>query len=172
MVENSQKSEQKNLRPRAKAGRSVASRDGAPDVAGMVESIVGCKWSLYVLAQIRRGVNRPGALVRNSAGLSTKVLNERLAKMHRFGILEKLTFPEIPPHVEYRLTPFGRKFVRILAQVEKLERELAAQPASVSRRPVEVPPQRLAATAPRPSLAPPRPNAAMKRSAEASRQEG
>lgn len=139
MVENSRKAGQKNLRGQAASGRSTASRAGAvprsgvPDVAGMVESIVGCKWSLYVLGQIRRGVNRPGALVRNSAGLSTKVLNERLAKMHRFGIVEKLTFPEIPPHVEYHLTPFGRKFVRILDQVEKLERELALQSARVAR---------------------------------------
>lgn len=94
-------------------------------VAEMVESIIGCKWSLMVLASIRSGVNRPGAIARAHEGLSTKVLSERLAKMLRFGIVEKKVFPEIPPRVEYTLTDFGRKFVGILDKVEEVERDLA-----------------------------------------------
>jgi DNA-binding HxlR family transcriptional regulator len=90
----------------------------------MVESIVGCKWSLAVLASIRAGVNRPGAIARSHEGLSTKVLNERLAKMLKFGIVEKKVFPEIPPRVEYGLTAFGEKFAGILDKVEEVEREL------------------------------------------------
>jgi DNA-binding HxlR family transcriptional regulator len=99
----------------------------------MVEDIVGCKWSLSVLAGIRAGRVRPGALRRSIDGLTAKVLNERLAKMVRFGILVRRSHPEVPPRVEYRLTPFGRKFVRILDQVEALEAEVAAQ--QVGRQP-------------------------------------
>jgi DNA-binding HxlR family transcriptional regulator len=33
-------------------------------------------------------------------------------------------FPEIPPRVEYRLTPFGKKFSKLLKEVEKLQAEL------------------------------------------------
>jgi DNA-binding HxlR family transcriptional regulator len=50
-------------------------------VSRMVEQIVKCKWSLTVLALIRGGVNRPGAMVRAVPGLTTKVLNERLRKL-------------------------------------------------------------------------------------------
>lgn len=90
----------------------------------MVESIVGCKWSLHVLAQIRAGVNRPGALQRSAEGLTQKVLSERLNKLLRFGILEKHTFPEVPPRVEYSFTEFGRKFLKVLDEVDNLQREL------------------------------------------------
>lgn len=92
----------------------------------MVESIIGCKWSLHVLAQIRRGVNRPGVLARSAPGLTTKVLNERLAKMLRFGILARHAYPEVPPRVEYTLTPFGERFAEILDAVERLKHDAAS----------------------------------------------
>jgi len=90
----------------------------------MVEDIVGCKWSLCVLDLIEQGLNRPGVMQRSVAGLSAKVLNERLRKLLRYGIIERQVFAEVPPHVEYRITPFGRRFSRILAAIRELEREL------------------------------------------------
>ena len=96
-----------------------------PDSLGpIVESIVGCKWSLIVLQMLREGVNRPGAMERAVPGLTAKVLNERLRKLVRFGIAERKAFPVVPPHVEYRLTPFGRKFIFALRGLEKLQAEL------------------------------------------------
>ncbi len=65
--------------------------DTAPDVAEMFESCLGCKWTLHVLGQIRKGVVRPGALERTAPGLTTKVQNERLNKLVRFGVLEKMS---------------------------------------------------------------------------------
>ena len=52
------------------------------------------------------------------------VLNERLRKLVRFGLLERQAFAEIPPHVEYRLTPFGMRFSRVLEDLRELESEL------------------------------------------------
>lgn len=94
----------------------------------MVESIVGCKWSLTVLDLVKAGQNRPGAMVRAVEGLTTKVLNERLVKMQRFGILSKVIYPESPPRVEYELTPFGRKFLGILEGIAALQGELDSEP--------------------------------------------
>ena len=98
-----------------------------PPAARMVEDIVGCKWSLAVLERVRSGVSRPGALEHSLAGLSTKVLNERLRKLQRYGIVSRTAYPEVPPRVEYALTPFGRKFVQVLDGVAALERELAQE---------------------------------------------
>lgn len=97
-------------------------------VARMVEDILGCKWSLAVLGLVRRGVRRPGAMEHAVEGLSTKVLNERLRKLMRFGILAKRSYPEVPPRVEYELTPFGERFVAIVDAVERLQDEIAAAP--------------------------------------------
>lgn len=106
---------------------SLSRPEDAPSVASMVESIVGCKWSLSVLAQIRaagEGGVRPGALERSIPGISTKVLSERLDKCLRFGLIRRTAYPEIPPRVEYRLTPLGERFCRLLDEVERLEDDL------------------------------------------------
>lgn len=98
-----------------------------PSVSRMLESIVGCKWSVSVLRAVAAGVHRPGALERAIPGISTKMLNERLRKLVRFGILERRVFPETPPRVEYHFTPFGRRFLPLIDQVEALERELGVE---------------------------------------------
>lgn len=102
---------------------TVSARTADVTVAEMVESIVGCKWSLHVLALVRRGINRPGAMERSTPGLSAKVLAQRLDKMLRFGILSKQSFPEVPPRVEYALTPFGQQFVEVLEAIERLQQQ-------------------------------------------------
>jgi len=93
----------------------------------MVENIVGCKWSLTVIDQVRSGVRRPGAIEHAVPGLSQKVLNERLRKLVRYGILEKECFPEVPPRVEYSLTGFGQRFAGVLDAIRALECERVAK---------------------------------------------
>jgi len=90
----------------------------------MVETIYGCKWSLTVYQLLDNGINRPGEMVRNVEGLSTKVLNACLKKNVDFGIVERIAYNEIPPRVEYKVTPFGKKFTRILDDLEKLQDEI------------------------------------------------
>jgi DNA-binding HxlR family transcriptional regulator len=96
----------------------------SPDVAEVVETVFGCKWSLRILGLIRRGVCRPGAIDRELAGLTPKVRNYYFRRMVDLGILERVVFPEVPPHVEYRLTDFGCRFMPILDAIDRLQREL------------------------------------------------
>ena len=101
------------------------SRKVAPDKsARMLETIYGCKWSLTVYQLLANGINRPGEMVRNVDGLTTKVLNACLRKNTQFGILERLSYNEVPPRVEYRVTEFGAKFMRILDELDKLQSEI------------------------------------------------
>lgn len=99
-------------------------KSNPPSVSHMLESVLGCKWSIHVLCQVHRGVRRPGELVRTAPGLTHKVLSERLAKLVRFTVLEKKSFPEVPPRVEYSLTPFGRRFIKLIDEVDALQRDL------------------------------------------------
>lgn len=103
----------------------IFSRKAAPEQsARMVEAIYGCKWSLTVYQLIADGVNRPGEMVRSVEGLTTKVLNECLRKNVGFGILKRHAYGEVPPRVEYEVTTFGMKFIRILDELEKLQEEI------------------------------------------------
>lgn len=95
----------------------------------MVQSVVGCKWSLAVLDAVRRGVHRPGEMERDCQGISNKVLHERLRKLERFGVLERRVFAESPPHVEYHFSSFGEKFLGVLRAVEELQAALDASDA-------------------------------------------
>lgn len=90
----------------------------------MVEYVVGCKWSIRILMLISQGVDRPGAITKSIDGLTTKVQSDCLRKMVGFGILEKVSYPEVPPRVEYKLTTFGEKFMEILDAVTELQREI------------------------------------------------
>lgn len=95
-----------------------------PTVGQMMESVVGCKWSLSVIDLIRNGVNRPGKMEHAIEGLSAKVLNERLRKLVHFGIVEKRVFAETPPRVEYYLTGFGGRFAEILDSIHALQKTI------------------------------------------------
>ena len=106
----------------------IFSRKSAPEQsARMVETIYGCKWSLTVYQLLSNGINRPGAMVRSVEGLSTKVLNECLRRNTKFGIMERVSYNEVPPRVEYKVTPFGEKFIRILDELEKLQSEIESK---------------------------------------------
>jgi len=90
----------------------------------LLEDVIGCRWTFSVLRAVARGVNRPGALERHIDGISTKVLGDRLRHFTRAGLFKRKQFPEIPPRVEYHLTDFGKKFLKLIKEVEKLQAEL------------------------------------------------
>lgn len=108
----------------AQSGAIRTGRCNLASINDIVENVVGCKWTLHVLAQVRAGVNRPGQLARSAPGLTTKVLNERLRKLVKYGVLERIVFPEIPPHVEYRLTPLGARLNGVLDAIADLQQDL------------------------------------------------
>jgi DNA-binding HxlR family transcriptional regulator len=99
-------------------------------VAETVEAVFGCKWSLRILRLIRSGVCRPGAIERSLEGLTTKVQHHYFQRMVGLGVLERVVFAEVPPRVEYRLTPFGERFLPILDSIDALQRELEARQPS------------------------------------------
>ncbi len=105
-------------------GKQLLRKSAPARSARMVETIYGCKWSLTVYQLLANDINRPGEMVRSVEGLTTKVLNECLRKNVDFGILQRLAYNEVPPRVEYKVTAFGSKFIRVLDQLERLQDEL------------------------------------------------
>ena len=96
----------------------------APREYRRLEDVLGCKWSVSVLQAIASGVQRPGALERHIAGISTKILNERLRKLEAYGLISKAVQASKPPRTDYALTTSGAKVVELIAQVRVVDEEI------------------------------------------------
>jgi DNA-binding HxlR family transcriptional regulator len=96
-----------------------AARSESAATVRLVEDVLGCKWTLQVLAALVAGARRPGRLRRAVAGISTKVMNERLQKLVGHGVLERRALSLMPPHVEYELTPKGRELAAVVDEVQR-----------------------------------------------------
>jgi DNA-binding HxlR family transcriptional regulator len=69
--------------------------------------VVGGKWKVLVLWHLSPGTRRFGELRRLVSGISEKMLIQQLREMQADGIVARKDFKEVPPRVEYSLTPFG-----------------------------------------------------------------
>ncbi len=76
--------------------------------------IIGGKWTLLVIRDLAEGNARFCELERSLAGISPRTLSLRLRALEAEGLVERKTYPEVPPRVEYRLTPKGRALVPLI----------------------------------------------------------
>jgi DNA-binding HxlR family transcriptional regulator len=66
------------------------------------------RWSLVVIALLADGTLRFSELRRAIDGISQRMLTVTLRALERDGLVHRTVYPEVPPRVEYRLTPLGR----------------------------------------------------------------
>ncbi len=110
------------LRSATKSARTTTRK--RTSAAAMTESIFACKWSARIITLIHDGTNRPGEITRSLDGLTTKVMNDCLRRMLGFELVERQAYAEIPPRVEYRLTPLGERVQQLINAVEELQLEI------------------------------------------------
>lgn len=77
--------------------------------------VVGGKWKVLILWHLRPEKRRFGELKRLVRGVSEKVLIQQLRDMELDGVIHREVYQEIPPRVEYSLTPFGFSVTEALA---------------------------------------------------------
>ena len=70
--------------------------------------VIGGKWKILIIHLINNGINRFGKISMMLPNASRQMLTTQLRELERDGILERVIYPEIPPHVEYFLTPKGK----------------------------------------------------------------
>jgi DNA-binding HxlR family transcriptional regulator len=76
------------------------------------------KWKAVILCHLSDGPKRFLELQRITKGISQKVLNEALRQLEEENLLQKYIYPEVPPRVEYSLTPKGIELVPALKIIE------------------------------------------------------
>src|SRR5438477_6147888 len=85
--------------------------------------IVCSKWTMLVIRDLAEGRSRFCELERSLEGISPRTLSLRLRALEEQGIVERRTFPEVPPRVEYALTAKGRALVPLIEDMRIYGRE-------------------------------------------------
>ena len=66
------------------------------------------RWKLLILRDLFSGTKRFSELHRLLAGVSHRTLTQQLRELEAFGLLSRKVYPQVPPKVEYSLTPLGQ----------------------------------------------------------------
>jgi DNA-binding HxlR family transcriptional regulator len=85
---------------------SVSEREGCTAMSDVLNRI-GDKWSVMVVGVLRGGTLRFGEIRRAITGISQRMLTLTLRNLERDGLVTRTLYPEVPPRVEYTLTPLG-----------------------------------------------------------------
>ena len=80
--------------------------------------LIGDKWKVLILRDLRNGTKRFGELKKSVTGISQKVLTSNLRDMENNGLLTREVFAEVPPRVEYTLTELGHSMTPVLDSME------------------------------------------------------
>jgi DNA-binding HxlR family transcriptional regulator len=72
---------------------------------------IGDQWSFLAMDTLARGTQRFNELMRNIGDISKQMLSRTLKRLEEDGLVKRTIYPEVPPRVEYELTPLGRSFL-------------------------------------------------------------
>src|SRR5229473_5177685 len=92
----------------------------------MTAEIVCGKWTLLLVRELSEGTSRFCELERSLTGISPRTLSLRLRALEEEGIVERHTFPEVPPRVEYALTEKGQALLPIIDDMRRYGRRWLA----------------------------------------------
>ena len=100
---------------------------------GLLRLLTG-PWTTYILWILRtQGPQRFGALKRHVAGVSAKMLTERLRLLEGAGVVARDYTPTIPPQVTYSLTARGDELSRVFVELDAIARRWADEDAKAGR---------------------------------------
>jgi len=77
-------------------------------------SVIGGRWKVILLYHLFQGVKRFSELQRAVSGITQKMLTQQLREMERDGLVHREIYAEVPPKVEYSLTPLGHSLEPVI----------------------------------------------------------
>lgn len=81
--------------------------------------VIGGKWKMPVLWRLRSRAWRYNQLKRDLGRVTHKMLAQQLRELERAGLIVRTVHPEVPPRVEYALTPLGRTAIPVIEALRK-----------------------------------------------------
>ena len=79
---------------------------------------IGDRWTVLIVGALDDGPHRFSAVATRVDGISQKMLAQTLRSLERDGFVTRTIFAEVPPRVEYELTPLGRSLQQPLRALE------------------------------------------------------
>ena len=83
------------------------------------QAVIFGKWKLMIVYQIGTGQNRFSSIKKNLPDCSEAILAKQLRELEADGIIRRIDFFEMPPHVEYSLTEYGENLMGIVRMIAK-----------------------------------------------------
>jgi DNA-binding HxlR family transcriptional regulator len=116
MISDQYTFQEEPLAPEAQQTEGGAAKPGGDSFCGVAAAVavLGDAWTLLLVRDLADEPRRFTAL-QASTGISPRVLTDRLHKMLDEGLVTRHIYAEIPPRVEYTLTPKGRDAVAVVA---------------------------------------------------------
>lgn len=85
----------------------------------LTKEIIGGKWKMSLIYAIDSDIKRPSQLEKAFPALTKRVLSKQLKELETHGIINKKIFPQLPPKVEYSLTPLGQSLLPIIDMIDE-----------------------------------------------------
>jgi DNA-binding HxlR family transcriptional regulator len=102
--------------------------------ASLVVALLADKWTIPIIHALARGTRRTHELKRLLPGVSQKMLTQTLRAIEEHGLITRAVFPEVPPRVEYSLTPLGRSLNEPLTMICNWTEQHGAQLVSAREK--------------------------------------
>ncbi|MBS0519768.1 MAG: helix-turn-helix transcriptional regulator [Proteobacteria bacterium] len=105
-----------------------------PEVAKVVQAafrravgMINGRWKLEILWLLSQGVHRFGELKRGLPGITQHMLTAQLRGLEKDGLIKRTIYAEVPPRVEYEITPAARRLRPIFVEIVKWAEERAVE---------------------------------------------
>jgi DNA-binding HxlR family transcriptional regulator len=118
-------------------GTMSAESNSTCPVCKTAEVVCG-KWTLLLIRDLAEGSARFCELERSLEGISPRTLSLRLRALEEEGIVERHTYPEVPPRVEYALTAKGKALVPLVEDMRSYGMRWLLGDAADTRQPAAV----------------------------------
>ena len=100
----------------SKTGQKIGKKTSCP--SELTLEVISGRWKMMVIYWLLQGERRFNQLQRDLGGITHRTLAKQLREMEADGLVERHDYGEIPPRVEYTLTPLGHSLKPVLMAMQ------------------------------------------------------